>query len=63
MRNFVSQNLNEIGAAFTVLAFLLSIAVLAFSAYLYVTVRRDELQKPLRTTSLLHWKIRILMYF
>lgn len=44
MWDFVRQNLNEIGVAFTVLAFLLSIAVLAFSAYRYVTVRRDELR-------------------
>jgi hypothetical protein len=37
LRDFVSQNPNEIGVAFTLLAFRLSIAVLAFSAYLYVT--------------------------
>lgn len=44
MWDFVRQNLNEIGVAFTILAFLLSLAVLAFSAYRYVTVRRDELR-------------------
>jgi len=44
MWDFVRQNLNEIGVAFTVLAFLLSMGVLAFSAYRYVTVRRDELR-------------------
>lgn len=44
MWDFVRQNLNEIGVAFTILAFLLSVAVLAFSAYRYVTVRRDELR-------------------
>lgn len=44
MWEFVRQNLNEIGVSFTVLAFLLSLGVLAFSAYRYVTVRRDELR-------------------
>lgn len=44
MLEFVRQNLNEIGVAFTVLAFLLSMLVLAFSAFRYVSVRRDELK-------------------
>jgi len=44
MWEFVRQNLNEIGVTVTVLAFLLSVGVLAFSAYRYVTVRRDELR-------------------
>lgn len=44
MWEFVRQNLNKIGVSFTVLAFLLSLGVLAFSAYRYVTVRRDELR-------------------
>lgn len=44
MWDWVRQNLNEIGVAFTVLAFLLSVIVLAFSAFRYVSVRRDELQ-------------------
>lgn len=44
MWNFVIQNLDVIGVTFTVFAFLLSIAALAFSAYRYVTVRRDELR-------------------
>jgi hypothetical protein len=44
MWEFMRQNLNEIGATFTVLAFFLSVGVLAFSAYRYVTVRRDELR-------------------
>ena len=40
----VRQNLNEIGVSVTVLTFLLSVAVLAFSALRYVSVRRDELR-------------------
>ena len=44
MWDWVRQNLNEIGVSVTVLTFLLSIAVLAFSALRYVTVRRDELR-------------------
>lgn len=44
MWDWVRLNMNEIGVAFTVLAFLLSVIVLAFSAYRYVSVRRDELR-------------------
>ncbi len=44
MWDWVHQNLNEIGVAFTVFAFLLSNTVLAFSVFRYVTVRRDELR-------------------
>jgi hypothetical protein len=44
MWEWVYKNLNEIGVAFTVLAFLLSIIMLAFSAFRYVSVRRDELK-------------------
>lgn len=44
MWDWVRQNINEIGVAFTVFAFLLSIIVLAFSAFRYVSVRRDELK-------------------
>lgn len=44
MWEWVRQNLNEIGVWVTVLTFLLSVAVLAFSALRYVTVRRDELR-------------------
>lgn len=44
MWDLVRQNLNEIGVWVTVLTFLLSVAVLAFSALRYVTVRRDELR-------------------
>ncbi len=44
MWDVVRQNLNEIGVLVTALTFLLSIAALSFSAYRYVTVRRDELR-------------------
>lgn len=44
MWEWVRLNMNEIGVTFTVLAFLLSVIVLAFSAYRYVSVRRDELR-------------------
>lgn len=44
MWDWIRQNLNEIGVSVTVLTLLLSIAVLAFSAFRYVTVRRDELR-------------------
>lgn len=44
MWDWVRQNLNEIGVVVTVLTFLLSVAVLAFSALRYVTVQRDELR-------------------
>lgn len=44
MWEWASQNPNEIGVVFTVLAFVLSIVVLAFSAFRYVSVRRDELR-------------------
>ena len=44
MWDWVRQNLNEIGVWVTVLAFLLSVAMLAFSALRYVAVRRDELR-------------------
>ena len=44
MWDWVRQNLNEIGVSVTVLTFLLSVAVLAFSALRYVSVRRDELR-------------------
>ncbi|WP_089086429.1 hypothetical protein [Aquitalea magnusonii] len=43
MWEWIRQNLNEISAVFTVLAFVLSVMVLAFSAFRYVTIRRDEL--------------------
>lgn len=41
---WVRENNGEIGMVVTVLAFLLSIAVLAFSAFRYVTLRRYELR-------------------
>jgi hypothetical protein len=44
MWDWVLKNLNEIGVLVTVLAFILSVAVLAGSALRYVTVRRDELR-------------------
>ncbi len=44
MWEWIRQNLNEIGVAFTVLTFLLSVMVLAFSAVRYVSLRRDELK-------------------
>lgn len=37
-------NMNNIGTVATILAFVLSIIVLALSAYRYVTIRRDELK-------------------
>lgn len=37
-------NMNNIGTVATILAFVISIVVLAFSAYRYVTIRRDELK-------------------
>lgn len=40
---FVS-NMSNIGTIATILAFVVSIVVLAFSAYRYVTIRRDELK-------------------
>ncbi|MCP1500923.1 hypothetical protein J2Y86_005630 [Pseudomonas migulae] len=40
---WIGLHLNELGLIVAVLAFLLSIVVLAFSAYRYVTVRKDEL--------------------
>lgn len=42
MWEWVRQHLNEIGVVLTVLSFVLSIAVLAFSAFRYVSVRRSE---------------------
>ncbi|WP_036302802.1 hypothetical protein [Methylotenera sp. L2L1] len=44
MWEWARQNLNEIGVACTVLAFLFSLIVLAFSAFRYVSLRRDELK-------------------
>ena len=44
MWDWFRQNLNEIGVSVTALTFLLSVAVLAFSALRYVTVRKDELR-------------------
>ena len=44
MWEWIHQNLNEIGVVFTVLAFVLSLIVLAMSAFRYVSVRRDELK-------------------
>lgn len=44
MWEWVSKNINDIGVAFTVLGFLLSILVLAFSALRYVAVRRYEMK-------------------
>lgn len=44
MWEWTRQNLNEIGVVFTVLAFVLSLVVLAMSAFRYVSVRRDELK-------------------
>ncbi len=40
---WIGLHLNELGLIVAALAFLLSIVVLAFSAYRYVTVRKDEL--------------------
>lgn len=37
-------NMNNLGTVATILAFVVSIVVLAFSAYRYVTIRRDELK-------------------
>ncbi len=44
MGSWVVSNLNEIGAVCTILAFVFSIAALAFSAYRYVSMRKDELK-------------------
>ncbi|MGF6097688.1 hypothetical protein [Pseudomonas sp. 18175] len=44
MGHWVVSNLNEIGAVATILAFVFSIAALAFSAYRYVSLRKDELK-------------------
>jgi len=44
MWQLVHKNMIEIGVVFTVLAFLLSIIVLAFSAFRYVSLRKDELK-------------------
>lgn len=38
------KNTNEVGVAFTVFSFSLSLAALAFAAWRYVSVRRDELR-------------------
>ena len=44
MGQWIVSHLNEIGAISTILAFIFSVAVLAFSAYRYVSLRQDELQ-------------------
>ena len=44
MWEWTRQNLNDIGVVFTVFAFALSIGTLAFSAFRYVSLRRDELR-------------------
>lgn len=44
MWDWVHRNINDIGVIFTVLAFLLSLVVVAFSAFRYVTLRKDELR-------------------
>lgn len=44
MGQWIVSHLNEIGSIATVLAFLFSVAVVAFSAYRYVSLRRDELK-------------------
>ena len=44
MGQWIASHLNEIGSIATVLAFLFSVAVVAFSAYRYVSLRRDELK-------------------
>ncbi|HGF7514953.1 TPA: hypothetical protein AB5A70_003476 [Vibrio cholerae] len=43
--NWLVQNATEIGAVFTVFAFVLSVCVLAFSGYRYVNIKRkDQMQ-------------------
>lgn len=44
MGQWIVNHLNEIGAISTILAFIFSVAVLAFSAYRYVSLRQDELK-------------------
>lgn len=44
MWEWIRPGLNDIGVVFTVFAFVLSVMVLSFSAFRYVSVRRDELR-------------------
>ncbi len=44
MAQWIVSHLNEIGSIATILAFIVSVAVLAFSAYRYVSLRKDELK-------------------
>ncbi|MDI3431044.1 hypothetical protein QLG02_11965 [Aeromonas sp. V90_14] len=44
MTQWIVSHLNEIGSIATILAFIFSVAVLAFSAYRYVSLRKDELK-------------------
>ncbi|WFC61507.1 hypothetical protein EWH21_07140 [Pseudomonas sp. REST10] len=44
MGQWIVSHLNEIGSIATILAFIFSVAVLAFSAYRYVSLRKDELK-------------------
>ena len=44
MAQWIVSHLNEIGSIATILAFIFSVAVLAFSAYRYVSLRKDELK-------------------
>jgi len=41
---WIVSHINEIGSVATILAFIFSVAVLAFSAYRYVSLRKDELK-------------------
>ncbi|MHB0843057.1 hypothetical protein ACYCGP_09465 [Stutzerimonas nitrititolerans] len=44
MVQWIVSHINEIGSVATILAFIFSVAVLAFSAYRYVSLRKDELK-------------------
>jgi hypothetical protein len=44
MGNYFIDHLTDIGTIATILSLLVAVAVLAFSAFRYVTVRRDELR-------------------
>jgi hypothetical protein len=44
MTQWIVSHLNGIGSIATILAFIFSVAVLAFSAYRYVSLRKDELK-------------------
>nr|PMI27875.1 hypothetical protein BCU48_17785 [Vibrio splendidus] len=45
MLDWLAKNMSEIGVMFTVLALVLSLIVLAFSSYRYVSIKRkDQMQ-------------------